>query len=225
MSTKETTETYLNLDSDQFNSWIKEFDNKYKTVEKSILNNLEQDSNSFDNFNLSEENDSVDIETGSESEVDNDITSNIFIKKEKNTESINSSSSRKVQLYNKNKTHIRTNPSSDKTTSNKTKRSSQLIISDSSSSDKIAIKTQSKKESLSDKFIPINNNSFECKEQHDIISLTQLNSMIPTLNNKYNKVISEPIINVNNLNNKVNQKKTLLGEQALYRFITNRRRI
>ena len=33
----ETTETYLNLNSEQFNSWVHEFENKYNKIEKNLL--------------------------------------------------------------------------------------------------------------------------------------------------------------------------------------------
>ena len=56
MSLKDTTETYLNLDSDQFNSWIRDFDNKYEQVENSNFNKSESNIN---NLILSESEKSV----------------------------------------------------------------------------------------------------------------------------------------------------------------------
>ena len=34
MENKDSTETYLNLDSEQFNTWLKEFEQKYNKLEE-----------------------------------------------------------------------------------------------------------------------------------------------------------------------------------------------
>ncbi len=42
----DTTETYLNLGSEQFNSWVNEYENKYNAIEKkniSSINSLSSD--------------------------------------------------------------------------------------------------------------------------------------------------------------------------------------
>ena len=54
----DTTETYLNLGSEQFNSWINEFENKYNKIEKTNISYKEE---SEDEISESEKNESESI--------------------------------------------------------------------------------------------------------------------------------------------------------------------
>ena len=101
MENKDSTETYLNLGSEQFNTWIKEFEQKYnKLEEKSNINNFD----SFTNSDIisDEISDNI-IEESSDEE-----SESVFVKNP-NTES----STKKKILFSKYKTSIRkSNPKS-----------------------------------------------------------------------------------------------------------------
>ena len=204
MSNKDNTDTYLNIHSDQFNSWVKEFEVKYQKVEDStnIKNNL-------DSFNNSELEDS-DIEDSEEiqfSDVDAE-SSNVFLAEGTNY-SENSSGSK--LLYKRNMTRIRKSDTSEKKNSIKNRKN--LTLSESTSSEKKLVKNTKEKEIIKE------------KNYEDIISLNQLNSMIPKFNNRTSKKNNEVEKDKTVVSNKpviTPQKK--LGEHALYKFIINRRR-
>jgi len=253
MSLKDTTETYLNLDSDQFNSWIKDFDNKYEEVEKSNFN--KNDNNAESNINnliLSESDQSVEIESDSSNESDSDSeinsNSNIFMKNNiktetanENTESSfinNTSSANKILMFSKLKTSIRkknlindspTNRSSTNRSSTNHSSTNRNSTNRSSTNQRIIhIKEEPgnvRNKQLADhEFIPVNYTS-------NIFSLSQLNSMIPesfteSKNRINEKNINDEYINQNTNGAIVNNNKynTKLGEVALYKFISRRRK-
>lgn len=245
---QENTETYLNLNSDQFNSWIQEFDNKYNQVEKEFLN---KENNDVKNLILSESDNSVEIQSDSESEDYHDNNSNIFIK-QKNLEDFNysessvniqSSSQQRRLLFNK--TRVRTTPQdTNETTSNQLKLNKNDIInkqeiknSDRKRSDRHSNKVNIRSDRKDDRnFVP----------EFEILTFNQLNSILPdfdfNISKQSNTIKNTAIINENNehknvvkennLNRNVNidgiklkntQIKTKLGEAALYRFISRRR--
>ena len=72
----ENSESYLNLNSDQFNSWLSEFETQFNKLEKKNLTSSHSQESLDDNDSIC---DSIEIECSSES--DND--SNIFIKARK----------------------------------------------------------------------------------------------------------------------------------------------
>ena len=253
MSLKDTTETYLNLDSDQFNSWIKDFDNKYEEVEKSNFN--KNDNNAESNINnliLSESDQSVEIESDSSNESDSDSeinsNSNIFMKNNiktetanENTESSfinNTSSANKILMFSKLKTSIRkknlindspTNRNStNHSSTNHSSTNRNSTNSNSTNQRIIHIKEEPgnvRNKQLADhEFIPVNYTS-------NIFSLSQLNSMIPesfteSKNRINEKNINDEYINQNTNGAIVNNNKynTKLGEVALYKFISRRRK-
>lgn len=74
----ETTETYLNLNSEQFSSWLNEFDSKYKKAENTLLTSEEK----LSEKNNESESEEVDNSESEESEVEvKEEESDIFIKK------------------------------------------------------------------------------------------------------------------------------------------------
>jgi len=246
MSLKDTTETYLNLDSDQFNSWIKDFDNKYEEVEKSNFN--KNDNNAESNINnliLSESDQSVEIESDSSNESDSDSeinsNSNIFMKNNiktetanENTESSfinNTSSANKILMFSKLKTSIKKKNLINDSPTNRssTNRSSTNRSSTNRSSTNqriIHIKEEPgnvRNKQLADhEFIPVNYTS-------NIFSLSQLNSMIPesfteSKNRINEKNINDEYINTNGTIANNNKYNTKLGEVALYKLINRRRK-
>jgi|UniRef100_A0A6C0ITV0 hypothetical protein len=240
MSLKDTTETYLNLDSDQFNSWIKDFDNKYEQVEKSNFNKKDNKSESnINNLILSDSEDSVEIESESDSESEINSNSNIFIRnntKESNTENTessfinNTSSANKILMFNKLKTNIKktnTQSPSNKITINikeEPNKDSTRKQSNNSESNKDSIRKQSNN-SESNTY-PMRNQSsnseYERNYPSNIFSLNQLNSMIPeSFTETKNRVEKQ---NINNEPVNTNRYHKQLGEVALYKFISRRRK-
>ena len=236
MSLKDTTETYLNLDSDQFNSWIKDFDNKYEEVEKSNFN--KNDNNAESNINnliLSESDQSVEIESDSSNESDSDSeinsNSNIFMKNNiktetanENTESSfinNTSSANKILMFSKLKTSIKKknliNDSPTNRSSTNRSSTNQRIIHIKEEPGNVRNKQLADHE-----FIPVNYTS-------NIFSLSQLNSMIPesfteSKNRINEKNINDEYINTNGTIANNNKYNTKLGEVALYKLINRRRK-
>ena len=110
----ETTETYLNLNSEQFNSLVHEFENKYNKIEKNLLSEEKKE----------EESDSeVSIESIKSEESLKNEESDIFIKKQISEEptfesQTNSSTNRRRFLGRK--TIIRNSSETNSTTEKKT---------------------------------------------------------------------------------------------------------
>jgi hypothetical protein len=255
MSLKDTTETYLNLDSDQFNSWIKDFDNKYEQVEKSNFDNKDNQSESnINHLILSESENSVEIESESESESDSEINSNsnsnsnIFIRnniKESNTENTessfinNTSSANKILMFNKLKTNIKKpiiqSPNNQITINiseepNRMPTRKQSNNSESNNGRKQSNNSESNNgrkqsnnsESNNGRKQSNNSEYIEKPYSNNIFSLNQLNSMIPeSFTETKNKVDKQPV-NDNYVN--TNKYHTQLGEAALYKFISRRRK-
>ena len=194
MSNKDNTDTYLNIHSDQFNSWVKEFEDKYKKVEESTnVNNIET-------FNNSDSEES-EIEESEEIQYSEQESSNVFL-----PENVSENSSSTRLLYRRNIPRIRKSESYVKAP---VKNKKNLTLSESSSSEK--------KSNYKEREIIVE------KKGEDIISLKQLNSMIPNFNNRIVKSKNIPENKETEVvNNTSNRKK--LGEQALYKFISNRRR-
>ena len=197
MENKDSTETYLNLGSEQFNTWIKEFEQKYnKLEEKSNINN----NDSFTNSEIisDEISDNI-LEESSDEE-----SESVFVKNP-NTES----SSKKKLIFSKYKTSIK--KSNQTSTEINLKEEFKNInkpnrkLSESPSSEKVLLKEQ-------------------IKFEDEIISLRELNLMIP---DKVTRVTNNENIERQNNDFFVNenvQKKNKLGDTALYKFISNRRR-
>lgn len=77
MENKDSTETYLNLGSEQFNTWIRDFEKKYNNLEeKSSINKFETFTNSDI---ISEEMSDVKLEESSEEE-NEDESDSVFVK-------------------------------------------------------------------------------------------------------------------------------------------------
>lgn len=207
MENKDSTETYLNLGSEQFNTWIKEFEQKYnKLEEKSNINNYDSFTNSdiiSDEIsdNLLEE--SSDEESESES---------VFVK----NPSTESSNKKKI-LFSKYKTSIKkSNPkSSDSNLKEEFKNMDKQNINKKNINKQ---KTKLSENISSEKF------NQPIKIEEEIISLKELNLMIP---DKLGKETNNDKVDRQNNNFFVNenvQKKNKLGDTALYKFISNRRR-
>tara|TARA_E500000178_G_C16951581_1_gene721542 strand:+ start:337 stop:930 length:594 start_codon:yes stop_codon:yes gene_type:complete len=197
MDNNDLTETYLNLNSDQFNSWIKDFEEKYKKIESSNFNNVE----TFTNSEVVFENNSELLEEDSEEEE----SESIFVKNQNDdTESSNKS---KKLIFNKYKTS-RISKSSEITTPDiKTKSSNKQKLNLSESS-------------ISEKNISSNLN---LNKEEEIINLTTLNLMIPdkienSKSNHQDKDLFQQDFK------KPKESKTKLGDKALFKFISNRRR-
>lgn len=197
MDNNDLTETYLNLNSDQFNSWIKDFEEKYKKIESSNFNNVE----TFTNSEVVFENNSEILEEDSEEEE----SESIFVKNQNDdTESSNKS---KKLIFNKYRTS-RISKSSEITTPNiKTKSSNKQKLNLSESS-------------VSEKNISSN---LDLNKEEEIINLTTLNLMIPdkienSKSNHQDKDLFQQDFK------KPKESKTKLGDKALFKFISNRRR-
>ena len=205
----DNTDTYLNLDSNQFNTWIKEFEFKYQQVENNtnIKNNLEIFNNSLDNSE----------ECKSEEDDSDDETSNVFIE-EKTVQNDSSTNSNRL-LYNRTVTKIKkTNTPIATNSTNKKSNSKNLISSESSSLEKNVTKNRKNESEYSIEQVVTE------KKLDEILSLNQLNNMIPTSNNRSTQInthVEKKSVEVENVNNTKNRK---LGEHALYKFIINRRR-
>ena len=213
MSTlRETSDSYLNLKSEQFNSWVNEFENKYNNLEDKNFKNSEENLSDIieDNQSIEEDSDTISIvDTNSE----NMSSSNIFINRDKSAES--SSTNRRVFLG---RTSIR--------------RSRNINLSESNSSEKKIEEKKTQKQKLDINCCKSDNKEDKI-ENDNIISLSQLNSMIPNLDRiisesklseKKSKKKEKKNIVVPTNDNTVVKNRAYLGEQALYRFITNRRR-
>lgn len=197
----ETTETYLNLNSEQFNSWVHEFENKYNKIEKNLLSEEKKEEEDSDS--------DVSIESVKSEESLKNEESDIFIKKQISEEptfesQTNSSTNRRRFLGRKtiirNSSEIETNS----TTENKKILKSETI-------------TKSPAPKL--KNDKINNAEFVKPYQEKILSIKELNSVLPNLkksNEDTNSYIKE------SKDQKDESKK--MGEVALYKFIAKRRR-
>ena len=197
----ETTETYLNLNSEQFNSWVHEFENKYNKIEKNLLSEEKKEE---------EESDSeVSIESIKSEESLKNEESDIFIKKQISEEptfesQTNSSTNRRRFLGRKtiirNSSEIETNSTTEKKLTQsevKTKRPEPKVKNDK-----------------------IDNNKLVKPYQEKILSIKELNSVLPNLNKKNNNEIN---VNIKE-NNEQKEDTKKMGEVALYKFIAKRRR-
>ena len=202
MSNKDTTETYLNLNSDQFNSWLKDFETKYEKAEE----NSNLNKNKLDEYNNC---DSDTVYDNSDESIDSDdnseeVSSNVFMQENKSNITNNNSSQSSKLIYNR--TRIRRRNNSDK----------NITLSESSSSDTKFNKNKVM-EVVNEKpnYIPLP------VSKEEIYSLKQLNSMLPSenRNRKKNKVIEKTEVDTD-----INVVQRKLGDQALYKFIMNRRR-
>ena len=201
MENKDSTETYLNLGSEQFNTWIKEFEQKYNKLEKkSNINNYD----SFTNSEIisDEVSDNV-LEDSSDEE-----SESVFVKNP-NTES----STKKKIVFSKYRTSIK--KSTPKSPNTNIKEEFKKNINQQN---KINQRTQISESLSSEKF------NQPIKLEEEIISLKELNLMIP---DKFTKETNNEKVERQNNDFFVNenlQKKNKLGDTALYKFISNRRR-
>ena len=232
----ENSESYLNLNSDQFNSWLSEFETQFNSLEK---NNLTS-SHSQEEDSIC---DSVEIECSSDSEEEND--SNIFIKDSsynissekdcslKITQTSDScTSSQRRSLYRVGRRFNNINSSSE----NQIKSSEKKIcINEKKESKKSSKKAKKVKSNTSDYKLSDNQITSEDlikqNSKTPILTIQQINHIIPKIGGKEKKCsktfTSKHIVNevkeVNEEKNIVINKQIKLGTQALYRFISNRR--
>ena len=224
----ENKESYLNLKPEQFDSWLGELELKFNNLEQSnIKNTVKTNSESIDiyeNF------------TESDSEIDSELnSSNVFMKNSDNHTSNSFSNSFSNKFSNnfslhsgKSDVEIITDSDIKSTSSSKSlfrfgktiKRPNKITeenISQHNRENSIIKKEEKEKNvsELSYKKIIHNNISIEKEE---IMTLTQLNNIIPSLNSKNN--IEN--INIENNSNTVEKKRIRLGNQALYQYINNR---
>ena len=238
MSKLDSTDTYLNLNTNQFNTWIKEFEVKYQEIENNtkVKNNLEIFNNSINN---SDEYNSHEFESDESEEIDSeeidsdDESSNVFIVDQKASNTSSTKGSR--LLYNKSVTLLKKSIISDTPIST----NKNLISSESSSIEKKPPKNKKKltsnESSLIEKTLMINkkNRHGYNTEQPDteskideILSLKQLNNMIPVFSNRSSKISTRVVktnVEVEDVKISTNNQKKL-GDHALYKFILNRRR-
>tara|TARA_A100001015_G_scaffold229610_1_gene259680 strand:- start:4498 stop:5130 length:633 start_codon:yes stop_codon:yes gene_type:complete len=209
----DTTETYLNLGSEQFNSWVNEYENKYNAIEKkniSSINSLSSDER-IDEY-------SSPIRNQKEKEIDtedeNDSES-IFIKREnakfKNLNSdsendISTNTQKKRLLYNP-RVPVRKNYNS---TENEriTKVDSINSLRKSLSDDNNILEQIKNLKKIT-----------ESKEDM-ILSLKELNQMLPNTKKNIKTQEVEKIIEENKV---PDQSKTKIREKALYKFMMRRR--
>ena len=201
------TESYLNLGSEQFNSWINEFDNKYTKIEK----NFETVSKNSESEVAIESSESEDEDDSSIFVKKNIPESNIFENKQIKEPSFSSETENTVTpnrrlLFNRVRTKISTSES-------------ESLISDSKP---LRNENVTKNENIV-RNEPVKVVESLTKETFDeVISLTELNNMLPDYNNKTSN--PKEIINENKPNVVKKEDKKTLGDVALYKFIMNRRR-
>lgn len=198
----ETTETYLNLNSEQFNSWVHEFENKYNKIEKNLLSEEKKEEQESDS--------EVSIESIKSEESLKNEESDIFIKKQISEEptfesQTNSSTNRRRFLGRK--TIIRNSSEIETTSTTEKKKLTQSEIITKSPEAKVK----------NDK---IDNNKLVKPYQEKILSIKELNSVLPNLNKKNNNEIN---VNLKENNEQKDDTKKM-GEVALYKFIAKRRR-
>lgn len=201
------TESYLNLGSEQFNSWINEFDNKYTKIEK----NFETISKNSESEVAIESSESEDEEDSSIFVKKNIPESNIFENKEIKEPSFSSETENTVTpnrrlLFNRVRTKVSTSESESLISDSKPLRNENITKNEN------IVRNEPVKvvESLP-------------KETFDeVISLTELNNMLPDYNNKSSK--PKEIINKNKPNVVKREDKKTLGDVALYKYIMNRRK-
>ena len=248
----ENTESYLNLNSDQFNSWLSDFESEFKKLEKDNTSSSSDNHFYEDNKSLNE---SVEIECSSDSEEME--TSNVFIQdnncKKKNRLNLSDSNSDECTINSttNNSSHKRrlfsyTRRRNCDSDINKSFQSSdQVKESCSIESKKKKTKKKSKsrkkqidhvkKESIDhvkkESIDHIRKESIDHVKKEPLLTVTQINSIIPKFNdiksNKKHNHISSSDHNVEDnikIKKEINVKKNIkLGSQALYRFIKYRR--
>lgn len=222
----EKSESYLNLNSDQFNSWLSEFETQFNKLEKkNLTSSHSQESNEETDSNSVCE--SVEIECSSDSE---ECDSNIFIK---NSSSSNNcefkssvSSNSKRCLFSYGRPLISSERYSD-------------IIEKSKKCSKQSKKKINKSPKEECKITSENNNYVKTEEKQivsesktPILTIQQINSIIPDFGSK--KVMSKKVSKKKNDHLKIEdddchenivvKKNIKLGSQALYRFISRRNR-
>lgn len=230
------TETYLNLGSEQFNSWINEFENKYHKIEKTNASTINSVS-SNENIDLSDKNDDEenklsegsDIEQSSDSDSEQDPeVSNVFISQSKiseeendtNTENTsNSISSNRRLIFNRHFYRRNNSSSQNNTIENIDDLKEQILKNkDLNSPEKSIIK-----ENINSNTKKLDSNNF-IKIEDKIMSLKELNNILPKgYKNKIKEELKEQKI-INNSKEDSKSSQLRLGEKALYRYIALRRR-
>lgn len=196
----ETTETYLNLNSEQFSSWLNEFDAKYKNVEKNLLTSEENMSEKDVKKNSVEE-----VESDSEQEIESESNnsdnkdSDIFIKKNisETPDFYSDNSSSRILL---NRKILVKKPKADNNLDS-SERKSEII-------------SESKNEK---KYKEIKEIKVETIKEEIILSLSELDNLIPKMDNKPIKENQKK----DELNKKDEGKK--LSGVALYKLISRRK--
>ena len=225
------TETYLNLGSEQFNSWVNEFENKYNKIEKTNVSTINSIS-SNEKIDLSDKelqkSEYSDIEESSVSEDDQE-SSNVFISQSKKLEVESDSVENQI------------NNESTETSAKSSEFSRRLIYnrrfyrrSDNSNSNRSTIENVNdlrkeviKKNNYTSESDNFKNNSNVQKivrtsvKDDKIMTLKELNNILP-LENKVKVEVKEKLDD--NQDNKQQSNTVRLGERALYRYIALRRR-
>ena len=233
------TETYLNLGSEQFNSWVNEFENKYNKIEKTNVSTINSISSNekidLSDKELQSSDNEQDVEQYSdieESSISEDdlATSNVFISHKENnkliqnsvdTENSSYSNSRRL-IYNR-RFYNRNNSNSSKSdTINNVKDLKKDIIKKgdyTTESDKVNSKKTNKV--ISNKVISnkVISNKVQINEEK-IMSLKELNNILPL----ENKIKLKEEILVENKSTQPANTTSRLRERALYRYIAMKRR-
>ena len=222
------TETYLNLGSEQFNSWVNEFENKYNKIEKSNVSTINSISSS-EKIELSNNNDSdSDIENSSISEEDPE-TSNVFISQDNkgieledetvSNSSATVSSSRRL-IFNRHR-YRRNLGSSSESIKNINELRKEVINDKYEKTEKESISEKVSNKLPNRNFI---NSKLITPPNEKLMTLKELNSILPNYIQDNTKVNN---LENNDKKNVIEEKKinsSRLGEKALYRYIAMRRR-
>lgn len=221
----ENSESYLNLNSDQFNSWLSEFETQFNKLEKKNLtsSHSQESCDEIDNDSICN---SVEIECSSE---DEDCDSNIFIKDNSSDKKIcnsNSTMSSNKCLFRYGRPLI----SSERYSESK-KKSKKCSKKTKKRNNKSSTEEFKKKISESDCHVKSENKPNVCETKSSILTIQQINSIIPDLEHKRSKKVSKKknnhlkIKEESNCHENIIVKKNIkLGSQALYRFIAKRSR-
>ena len=238
----DTTETYLNLGSEQFNSWINEYENKYNKIEKTNINN------SINSSSEKKINNDSDVEEYSDSEkndsesifISNDKFNKIEKKEVKDnidlTDSTVTSSTGKRLLYNprrprlanKNSSFISGSSNLDSVNHKKEIYKSPEKFSNDKIKKNVTKKFYSEEELSSIKrFTESEENilgqinelkKIATMKNEKTLSLDELNRILPKISkeNKIDNFEASPVSNENS--------KSKLGDKALYKYILMSRR-
>ena len=233
----DTTETYLNLGSEQFNSWINEYENKYNKIEKTNINN------SINSSSEKKINNDSDVEEYSDSEkndsesifISNDKFNKIEKKEVKDNIDLTDSTGKRLlynprrpRLPNKNSSFISGSSNLDSVNHKKEIYKSPEKFSNDKIKKNVTKKFYSEEELSSIKrFTESEENilgqinelkKIATMKNEKTLSLDELNRILPKISkeNKIDNFEASPVSNENS--------KSKLGDKALYKYILMSRR-